>query len=85
MEYAVTSGAADGNGIHTASIDTREDFGTHMVNVSVLKSIGGGIYEHLSIGNFMVASNTTEVRIATDSSTIHGWTLKAVVTGVPAV
>jgi hypothetical protein len=85
VEYAVTWGAPDGNGIATATIDTSTDFGTKSVNVRMLKDLGDGFFEHISTSTLEIASNATSVRLRTDSGSIIAATHVVEVTGVPAV
>lgn len=86
IEYAVAWGAADGNGISTATIDTSTDFGTKSVQVRILKDLGDGYFEHISTGDAVeVSSNTTSVRLRTDSGALLAATLSIEVTGTPAV
>lgn len=83
IEYAVTWGAPDGDGISTATIDTSTDFGTRSVNVRMLKDLGDGYYEHISTATVEIASNATSVRLRTDSGSIIAGSYVVEVTGVP--
>lgn len=85
IEYAVVWGAADGNGISTATVDTSSDFGTRSVNVRILKDLGDGYCEHISTSTIEVASNSISVRLRTDSGSIIAATHVIEVTGVPVV
>ncbi|MGL5280260.1 MAG: hypothetical protein ACRC8W_00625 [Plesiomonas shigelloides] len=85
VEYAVTWGAPDVDGIRTATIDTSADFGTYKVNARVLKVKAGGFFEHLSSTALVIESSNTSVRLRTDSSSIAAATLKLLVSGTPAV
>ncbi|MGL5774297.1 MAG: hypothetical protein ACRCYB_02995 [Aeromonas veronii] len=85
VEYAVTWGAPDVDGIRTATVDTSADFGTYKVNARVLKVKSGGFYEHLSSTALVIESSATSVRLKTDSSSIAAATLKLLVSGTPAV
>lgn len=85
VEYVVTWGAPDGNGISTATIDTSADFGTKSVIVRMLKDLGDGWFEHISTTSIEIASNATSVRLRTDSGSIIAATHVLEVTGVPGV
>lgn len=81
-EYSVTWGAAV-EGISTATIDTSTDFGTKAVEVRILKDIGAGYFEHISMSTIETSSSATEVRLRTDSGSVIAATLVVEVTGVP--
>lgn len=85
VEYPVTWGAPDGDGIRTATVDTAADFGTYKVTARVLKVKSGGFYEHLSSTALVIESSDLSVRLKTDSSSIAAATLKLLVSGTPTV
>lgn len=84
VEYSVVW-VDQGGGLHTATIDTSADFGTHKVQVRLLKDNGDvdGFLEHISTANIQVESNDSAVRLTTDSGTVVASTLVAQVTGTP--
>lgn len=82
---SITWGAPDIDGVRTATVDTSADFGSHDVQVRVLKAKAGGYYEHLTSAALVVESNETSVRLRTDSGSIYGATLHVIVTGTPVV
>lgn len=85
VEYAVTFGAPDGEGVATATIDTSADFGTKSVIVRILKDSGDGFFEHISTGSaLVVSSSATQVKVETTSTAMIAATLTAEVTGTPA-
>lgn len=85
IEYPITWGAPDVDGISTATIDTSTDFGTKSVIVRLLKDLGDGFFEHISASTIEIASNATSVRLRTDSGSIIAATHTLEVTGTPTV
>lgn len=86
VEYAVTFGAPDGDGVATALIDTSSDFGTKSVIARILKDSGDGFFQHISTGSaLVVSSSATQVKVETTSTAMLAATLTVEVTGTPAV
>jgi len=83
IEYPVTWGTPDVNGVKTATIDTSADFNTHKVSARVLKVKAGGFYEQLSSTALLIESSNSAVRLQTDSGSITAATLVVIVSGTP--
>ena len=81
--YAVTWGAADVDGVREALIDTSTDFGTHDVQVRVMKVKAGGFYEHITSSSLVIETSDSAIRLRSDSLSLTNATLHVVASGVP--